>query len=421
MASGTSNGTESQRMDGHVNSQAAPIRRVLLLVPSMAGAGGTERMVHSLSGLLADESHEVHQASFDAPGTRRHFTGAAPFHPLGPIPRLPLPLRPLAYLLAARRLRRLKRALRIDITISNLWGADVISALSRGADHKVALCHINIVGNPTNRLMVKFLPLVRAVYRCFEKVIAVNESLADELSRLYRLPSSRVFHIHNFADPPAAASVLPADGVTRFVWCGRFNPEKNVEGLLHAWAAFAALKPGPQLVLVGDGPLLSDMRSLARQLRLHAGNDIGDTAARLVFAGQVDNPAGFMRGARALLLTSRAEGLPMVVLEALAAGIPVLASDCPSGGTRTALVGSGSYDPARARTEETPAGLLLPVPDASVPATMTAWSDALLAACDDHELNRRWQHGALDRAALFSSQAARARWMAALAGLGANA
>jgi hypothetical protein len=52
--------------------------------------------------------------------------------------------------------------------LRNLWGADLISVLSGGNDRKIALCHINVVGNPTNRLMVSFRPLVAAIYRKFD-------------------------------------------------------------------------------------------------------------------------------------------------------------------------------------------------------------------------------------------------------------
>ncbi len=387
------------------------MKKILLLIPSMAGVGGTERMVHGLSMLLAAPGCEIHQASFDAPGIPRHFDSATPFHTLGPVPRLPLPLRPLVYALSAMRLRRLKRGLGIEVTISNLWGADLISALSGGRDRKIALCHINVIGNASNRLMVKLRPFVAAVYHRFERVVAVSESLAEELKALYRLPSSRITHIDNFVDRPEAVSRLPKDCVRRFVWCGRFSPEKNVDGLLHAWAAFAKQRPGVQLVLLGEGPLQADMRSLAGALSLRAGIDPSDIGAQVVFAGKVSDPASFMLGARALLLSSHAEGLPMVLLEALSLGLPVLAADCQAGGVRRALQGHGTCCPERADAEFTVAGALLPVPLPAVPATLAVWGNILQHACEDEPQWVNWQRGSLDRASQFSSAAAREKWL----------
>src|SRR5690606_12928556 len=138
------------------------------------------------------------------------------------------------------------------------------------------------------------------------------------------------------------------------------------------------------------------------------------TTAKLVAVGQVSTPAAYMRGARGLLLSSRAEGLPMVLLEALSLGVPVLAADCAAGGVRAALAGGGQWDPDRGAAEATPAGLLLPVPRADVPATLQSWAAAIAQACDDLDTVNHWQAGALARAQLFSSDAARQKWASVL-------
>ena len=399
------------------------MRKILLLIPSLANAGGTERMVHALSGLFTRAGYQVHQASFDLPGTSRHFSGDTPFHGLGPVPRLPLPLRFMAYAMAARRLRRLEQQLGIDTTISNLWGADLVSALAGGGRQRIALCHTNIIGNRSNRLMLRLLPLVRALYRRFAKVVAVNEALAGELQQLYRLDVGRITHIDNFADRPDGAPIWRAgdcDGVRRFVWCGRFSHEKNVEGLLHVWARFSANKPRNQLVLIGDGPEQPEMRALASSLGLSVADDPGDTRAQLVFVGKQDEPAAFMAGGHALVLSSRVEGLPMVVLEALALGLPVLAADCPAGGVRTALIGQGHCDPDRDQTQVTPAGMLLPVPRQDEAATLALWEMALNTAATDKAQHDSWCQGALERARLFSSQAALGKWQALIDATGSG-
>jgi glycosyltransferase involved in cell wall biosynthesis len=380
----------------------------------MLGVGGAERVVDSLSTLLVNLEREVHQATFDPPSAQRHFYSTVPLHPIGPIPRLPLPLRPLGYLLTAWRLHKLKKRLGIDVTISNLWGADLISILSSGSDRKIALCHINVVHNPSNRLMVRLRPLVAAVYRRFDRVITVSETLAQELKALYRLPPSRISHINNFVDRPDAVSRLPSDALQRFVWCGRLSPEKNVEGLLRVWSGFVMGQTDAQLVLLGDGQLRDSLILLTARLGLRAGSTIDDISAQVVFAGKVSDPADYMLGARALLLSSHAEGLPMVVLEALSLGLPVLASDCQAGGVRTALQGNGICDPDRTSTEYTPAGALLPVPTGARPFTLAIWREALTKASRDDVQWAAWCEGALTRATHFNSAAVRHRWLKAI-------
>ena len=153
--------------------------RILIIIPSLSGIGGSEKLVDSLSNLLSAD-HEVFQASFDPPGAKRHFESDIPYFKLGPTPRLPLFLRWITYTVLALRLSRLKRKLRIDTVISNLWGADLISVLSFGKDKKISLGLINIRDNPTNRLMIVFRAFVGFIYRRFDRVLAISRPLAIE-------------------------------------------------------------------------------------------------------------------------------------------------------------------------------------------------------------------------------------------------
>src|SRR5262249_11098068 len=127
--------------------------------------------------------------------------------------------------------------------------------------------------------------------------------------------------------------------------------------------------------------------------------------------GMVAKPADYMAGARALALSSVAEGLPMVVLEALSLGLPVLAADCPAGGVRAALVGGGVIDPARTETEPTSSGALLPVPRVDSKRSLVLWRMALAEAMHDDTRWEGWRNGALARAEHFSPTRARERWL----------
>ncbi len=379
--------------------------RIALLIPSMRGAGGTERLVHNLARLLADAGHVVAIAGFDAAHAPRHFADAADWHPLGPIRPRPLLLRWLEYAAAARALARFKRAWRPDVTISNLWRADLVSQLAGGADAKVALAHINVLGNPSNRMMVRLRPLVAMVYRRFARVVAVTAPLARELAALYRLAPGQVCNIDNFTAVPPASPCLPDDGRVRFVWCGRLVAEKNLAGLLPLWAEFSAGRVGAQLVVLGDGPQRAMLAQQAARLGLRGG-PLDDPAADLVWAGTVPNPADFTIGARALVLSSQAEGMPMVLLEAMALGVPVLAADCPAGGVRAALSDSET-------AVETGFGALLPVPRGGAGAGCALWLAWLERAAAGDEA-AAWRAAALARAARFSPATAARAWGALL-------
>jgi glycosyltransferase involved in cell wall biosynthesis len=384
-------------------------RRILLLVPSMRLAGGCERVVNNLSLLLARHGHSLAIASFDDAIDEWHFKGGGERFALGQGARLPLALRWIEYGLQARKLAQLKRKFRPEVTISNLWRADLISLLSGGSDRKIALAHINVVGNPTNRLMVRLRGLVGAVYRRFDRVVAVSQPLAAELAELYRLGAGQCIAVDNFADPPVASPCLPADTVRRAVWCGRLVREKNLAGLLEVWAKLCEQLERAQLVVIGEGPLRAELEGRARELGLQVGHDPADPKVQVAFVGAVQSPADYQVSGRVFLLSSLAEGLPMVVLEALALGVPVIAADCPSGGVRAALGESGEL--------ATGSGALLPIPLPGDLASQQAWLPWLVAALTDDAQLADWRKAALVRAERFSAQRAAADWQAAIEGV----
>lgn len=384
-------------------------RRILLLVPSMRLAGGCERVVHNLSMLLARHGHNLAIASFDDADSEWHFKGGGERFALGQSARLPLPLRWIEYWLQARKLARLKRKFRPDLTISNLWRADLISLLSGGGDRKIALAHISVVGNPTNRLMVRLLTLVGAVYRRFDGVVAVSQPLAVELAELYDLGADQCIAIDNFTETPAAKPCLPADTVRRAVWCGRLVREKNLAGLLEVWGKLCEKLERVQLVVIGEGPLRAELAARAVKLGLQVGSDPADPKIQVAFVGAVQSPADYQVSGRVFLLSSLAEGLPMVVLEALALGVPVIAADCPSGGVRAAVGANGGA--------ATGSGALLPIPLPGDHASQQAWLPWLVTALTDDAQLADWREAALVRSERFSTRRAAADWQAAIAGV----
>ncbi|GER21707.1 hypothetical protein NCCP1664_02040 [Zafaria cholistanensis] len=105
------------------------------------------------------------------------------------------------------------------------------------------------------------------------------------------------------------------DGVQTFVTVGRLSPEKNQARLLRAFAQVHATRPKTRLLVIGSGPLEKDLRQLASDLRLD----------RCVsFTGQLANPYLVMEAADCFVLSSDYEGLPMVILEAMVLGLPVV-------------------------------------------------------------------------------------------------
>jgi len=381
--------------------------RILIINPSLIGAGGSEKLVDSLSSLLS-LNNQVFQASFDSFGSKRNFESDIPHFQLGSSPYLPLYFRWITYLRLALRLSQLKKKLNIDVTISNLWRADLISVLSFGKDKKVSLVVINILDNPTNRLMVSFRFLVGFIYQRFDRVLAISRPLALELKQLYALSGQCLGTFRNFVSKPKPNPVWGQDKINRFVFCGRMVHEKNVEGLLFAWSEFSNEEKGVQLVILGDGPLDAESRSLAKSLNLRSGVDPFDKHASVLFLGAVKRPEDFMVGARAFVLSSRHEGVPTVLLIALSLGLPILSADAHSGGVRD-LLGGSDQDYVKTITPVA-SGLLLPIPDIYDPETLLLWKRAFQIANSDNVQRAKWMRGAEELAHLYSTDSVSKFW-----------
>ena len=156
-----------------------------------------------------------------------------------------------------------------------------------------------------------------------ERLIAVSDEGAQLVLRHRIGHPSKVVTIHNgIPDCSALATLIDRPPVITMV--ARFAPVKDHPTLLRA---FANLHPGPCLRLVGDGPLRQDCERLAHEL------GIGD---RVEFLGDRDDIPRLLASSDVFVLASKYEMLPLSVLEAMRAGLPVIASDV--GGMRETIV-----------------------------------------------------------------------------------
>jgi exopolysaccharide biosynthesis WecB/TagA/CpsF family protein len=184
-------------------------------------------------------------------------------------------------------------------------------------------------------------------------IVAVSDGVADDLARITGVARIRITTIHNpvidagFAGRATGAAphpwlIRPPGRV--FVFAGRLVAQKDPETLLRAFALVN--DPDARLIILGEGPLRSALMALAARLWI---------ATRVYFAGFQANPLPWIVRADALVLPSLYEGFGNVIVEALACGTPVIATDCPSGPAE--ILEGGRY------------GTLVPAGD---PATMCA-------------------------------------------------
>lgn len=207
--------------------------------------------------------------------------------------------------------------------------------------------------------------MMRWAYPRADRIVTVSEGVATDLLQRIPLDAKRVVTIYNpvvddtlralaKAQPACAwlSARAPTD-VPVVLAAGRLVPQKDFATLIDAFALLRRTRPA-RLLILGEGDLRETLTSQVARLGLE--NDVA-------LPGFEPNPISAMRTAQLFVLSSRFEGLPGVLIQAMACGMPVVSTDCPSGPHE--VLEGGRW------------GRLVPVGDA------TAMAAAMAAALDD--------------------------------------
>ena len=228
------------------------------------------------------------------------------------------------------------RRFRPEVIVSCLKGMSLITYVSRGLPGSRRPRWIVREGNNTHAVIDDEIssPLGRrfvkgAVKQCYSSadcVLANSREMAQGLERDLGLRPSQLRVIHNPIDAPLVRkrSAEPAPLAPErpyVVAAGRLEHQKGHDLLLRAFAASPACRD-LDLVIIGTGSLEAQLKALAAQLGV---------ADRVRFLGFVENPWAYMAKARLFVLSSRWEGFPNIVCEALACGVPALVTNCDYG------------------------------------------------------------------------------------------
>ena len=358
-----------------VDGEGAPVhaRKIAILLPSLEGGGAERSMLNLARGMLA-RGREVDivlcknkgaLVNDIPPGARRVVLDCsgelwARLCPLVVKPGLVSSLlRPVV--LAKKtpselaRLGSLQEYLltaEADAMISALPYANLLALWARdGAGAKLPLviseriALLSYCKSPDNfrKWRWRYLPdLVRRSYPAADRVVTVSDSVARELVEELELPKEQVTTIYNpvvddallsratetLEHPWFAAGELPV-----VLGVGRLTEQKDFATLIKAFAILRQTVEA-RLVLLGDGRLQDELEREAADLGV---------SEYLSMPGFVDNPFKFMANASVTALSSEYEGLPGVLIQAMACGCPVVSTDCP-GGSREILDG-GRYGP----------------------------------------------------------------------------
>lgn len=297
----------------------APIHLSILHVVAPAAVGGLETVLRLLATGHQRRGHSVRVAAVLAEQGPRHELLQSLRE--GGVEVVPVLAPGRGYLRERSAIARLLSERRPHVVHTHGYRPDVVDA---GVARSAGIATITTVhgftgGGLRNRLYER---VQRRAFRRFDAVIAVSRPLAEELGR-EGLRTPQLHLIPNAYEPEApplsradARRVLgiPED---RFVvgWVGRLGREKGADVLLHALAHPAAT--GVHAAILGDGAERARLDALAQRIGL---------GSRVRFHGAVAAAGRLLRAFDVFVLSSRTEGAPMVLFEAMAAGVPIVAT-----------------------------------------------------------------------------------------------
>lgn len=304
------------------------IERISIFLPSLNG-GGAERVMVTLANGFAARGYAVDLVLASAQGP--YLGDVSPDVRIvdlqaGRVIKALVPL--------ARHLRRTRPA----ALLSAMNHANVVAALAHrwsGVPSRLALSEHTTISveaqrerSVAGRMVYALVPWV---YRWTGGIIAVSQAAARDLEQFAHLPAGAVRAIYNpfdlqrihrmAYDEPRHPWLAPGQPPVVLA-IGRLTEAKDFLTLIRAFAQ-SRLRGNARLLILGEGPLRSALLAEAAACGL--------TEEDFQMPGFVDNPYAFLARAGVFVLSSRWEGLPGVLIEAMACGTPVVSTDCPSG------------------------------------------------------------------------------------------
>lgn len=284
-----------------------------------------------------------------------------------------------------------------DILISSLPGINLVAAIAVAlsgirvslilAEHTLSFPSLLALEKEAkNKKKLQLLPLLmpilmRRFYPMANAVVTVSEGMAQQWAAELHLPQKSIKVIYN---PVVDESLLrEAEAPLDHPWfqpnqppvllsVGRLTEQKDFPTLLYAFARLREQRPA-RLLILGDGELRKKLQALIEHLHLEL--DVS-------LHGFTKNPYTYMSRASAFVLSSIWEGLPTVLIEAMACRCQVVSTDCPYGPSE--ILGNGKY------------GRLVPVGD--VTALFEAMQQALDSPIDAADLRHRAHDFSIERA-----------------------
>ncbi|MDY6933070.1 MAG: glycosyltransferase [Spirochaetota bacterium] len=314
--------------------------KLLFVIPSLAG-GGAERVLLTLFNNLSNEKYEISLVLFIKQG--KFLNELPPDINIIDIDKMSR----WDFFNLIFRLRKVIKDIKPASIIGMYYYSSIIAVLSClfiNDRPKIIVCEhgSHSAFLPTTRARHLKKLLMKFSYRKADKIVAISQHMKENLIVDLKLKPANITVINNpipvkLIKEQALDSI--ADDLLNYkkgqiiISLGRLTQQKRFDRLIRAFSLVLQQKE-VYLIILGQGELLNDLQNLVDELNVKK---------FVRFLGFKDNPFAWLSKADIFVLSSDWEGLPMVILEAMACGTPVIATDCPTGPKEIIINGENGF------------------------------------------------------------------------------
>lgn len=378
-------------------------KNIGLLIPSI-NEGGAERVVSRLSHILFD-NYNVFVIVFEDTYMKYPISGeliniGIKANPGINIKKVTLPIR------RALKLRKIKKLSNLDVVISFMDSPNLVNILSLNKNCKTIISIRNYEHNNLGKTIKK---VISKFYNKADYIVAVSKVIEKNLIETYKVNSNKIRTIYNpynisQIDELKNQELKPEyknffeEGFF-FISVGRNMFQKGFWHLIKSFKLVHNKYPEVKLIIIGRDESEGKAEKLVRDLKIE--NSV-------LFTGSQENPFNFIKNSDVYVLTSLFEGFPNGMVEAMACGCPIIATDCKSGPNEILNYMPDLSSSCR-KIERADFGLLVPAFDMSENWDSESINDneeemakAMVLYKENSELREHYKAKSLERAKNFN-------------------